>query len=177
MGNQEISEVTKESIYLALIELMQKQEFNKITVVDIAKRAGVSRMAFYRHYDLKGQILTDHLDELFEQYHKEVSNIKNDVYSFGLHFFIYFRKNHELVQAMIKANLQNELLSKFGFYLEKLFPTIFTIDILKQESMKDFEVTFIVGGLYNLLISWIKNDMIQTDEEMAQVVKKFDIFV
>ena len=44
-------------IYEALVLLMQNKPYREITITDITKRAGVSRMAFYRNYGTKDEIL------------------------------------------------------------------------------------------------------------------------
>lgn len=37
----------------AFIELLQAESYQKITVTDIAERAGFARHTFYNHYDTK----------------------------------------------------------------------------------------------------------------------------
>ncbi|WP_339981306.1 helix-turn-helix domain-containing protein [Lactiplantibacillus plantarum] len=41
----------------ALFELMQEQNFSEISITDIANQAKISRMAFYRNYNSKEDIL------------------------------------------------------------------------------------------------------------------------
>lgn len=38
--------ITKESIFTALMILMEKKNFKEISITEITKKAGVSRMAF-----------------------------------------------------------------------------------------------------------------------------------
>ena len=49
--------LTKESIFTALMILMEKKDFKEISITEITKKAGVSRMAFYRNYDEKEDII------------------------------------------------------------------------------------------------------------------------
>ena len=48
---------------------MEKEDYEKITVIDITKRAGVSRMSYYRIYQSKDDIIETHLIEVFEEMH------------------------------------------------------------------------------------------------------------
>ena len=48
-------------IYEALIQLMEKKDYKDITITDITRKAGVSRMAYYRNYADKDEILLRHL--------------------------------------------------------------------------------------------------------------------
>ena len=56
-SNEESNKITKSSLQTALIYLMNKKDFDKITITELVKKAGVSRMAFYRNYNSKEDIL------------------------------------------------------------------------------------------------------------------------
>ncbi len=42
---------TKKMLYQALVELMEEYPFNKIKVVTLVQRSGISKDTFYRHYE------------------------------------------------------------------------------------------------------------------------------
>lgn len=50
----------------AIIELMQEQPFDTITVQQLLKRAGVSRSTFYSHYRDKNDLFLSDLEEFLE---------------------------------------------------------------------------------------------------------------
>ena len=54
-------------IYEALVILMETKPYKEITITDITRKAGVSRMAYYRNYQDKDDILIDHLREQLEE--------------------------------------------------------------------------------------------------------------
>ena len=45
----ESNRLAKECIVTALVELMKIKDYDAISITDIAKKAGVSRMAYYRN--------------------------------------------------------------------------------------------------------------------------------
>lgn len=45
----ESNRLVKDCITTAFIELMKVRDYNTITITDITKKAGVSRMAYYRN--------------------------------------------------------------------------------------------------------------------------------
>lgn len=47
------NQFTKHCIMEALLQLMHTQEYDDISITDITKRAGVSRMSYYRNYNSK----------------------------------------------------------------------------------------------------------------------------
>ena len=48
--NENLNEVVIESMQEALIILLKEKEFAKISITDLCKKAGVSRMAFYNNF-------------------------------------------------------------------------------------------------------------------------------
>ena len=48
ISNQESNRITKESLEISLLQLLEKKELTKITISELVERAGVSRAAFYR---------------------------------------------------------------------------------------------------------------------------------
>ncbi len=56
-GYQRRSELKKQSILKAALELFQQYGMNKVTVRDIADRAGVSHVTVYKHFQDKNDIM------------------------------------------------------------------------------------------------------------------------
>ena len=56
---QEKAIETKNRIYNAAINLMDRKGFEKITITDISKKAGVSVGAFYHYFKSKNDILAE----------------------------------------------------------------------------------------------------------------------
>ncbi|WP_368387269.1 TetR/AcrR family transcriptional regulator, partial [Streptococcus anginosus] len=59
ISNRESNRITKESLEISLLQLLEKKELTKITISELVERAGVSRAAFYRNYDSKEEILQE----------------------------------------------------------------------------------------------------------------------
>ena len=59
---------TKQMLYQALVELMEEFPFNKIKVVQVVQRSGVSKDTFYRHYatvyDLYREMITEEVERI-----------------------------------------------------------------------------------------------------------------
>lgn len=162
--------ITKESIFTALMILMEKKNFKEISITEIAKKAGVSRMAFYRNYNIKEDIVATYIDELFQEYSNEILNHeKKDVYENLRLYFSYFRKNEKLIYNLINSNLINILLEKCIESFHALSRDAACNKSFSPEKQK-YWIEFIAGGLYNILIDWAKGGMIESDENMAEIV-------
>lgn len=59
LSNEESKKITRESIITAVILLCAEKPFEKITVTEIVKKAGVSRTAFYRNYETKEDVIRE----------------------------------------------------------------------------------------------------------------------
>jgi AcrR family transcriptional regulator len=57
---------TKKSIRDALLDLMLTMDVDKIVVIDLTRKAGVSRATFYRYYGSVEDVLCEMEDEFFE---------------------------------------------------------------------------------------------------------------
>src|SRR5947209_20367129 len=57
---------TRARLGQALRKLMEQRPLEKISVQDVVELAGVSRSAFYAHYDDKVELLLSEMDELLE---------------------------------------------------------------------------------------------------------------
>ncbi len=56
---------TREVLLQAFQELLESEEFDRISIGDIASRAGVARPTFYLHYKDKSELLMEPLEQLF----------------------------------------------------------------------------------------------------------------
>lgn len=97
----------------ALFQLMEKKNFEEITVTDIAERAGVSRLSFYRNFQSKTEIITKYLDESFLELDRAWDHSEDRI----IQLFQHFIKNRRIIALLYKANRQYLVLE----HLTKLF--------------------------------------------------------
>lgn len=65
------SEHSKNDLADALVMLMQKTDYSKISIQDIVDKAGLSRMAYYRNFASKDEVLIFYLDRVTDQFIQE----------------------------------------------------------------------------------------------------------
>lgn len=145
-----MKDVTKDSLIEALIFLISQKNYEKITITDITKKAGVSRMSFYRNYSKIEDILVDALDKLFNDFQNELDEYKSmDLKYFAEKYFEKLKENRNLI----------EVAKKSGCY-EKLFHIVLKYNRLMMEKQLGRtaltnEETMILyyhsGGMYELI--------------------------
>ena len=98
------SQLSQEWIIEALIQLLKTKNYHDITITDIANKAGVARLTFYRNFKDKDDILLTRSYQLFEAYFEELkANNKLVTIPAALHLsFNYWQRDAETLNLLIK---------------------------------------------------------------------------
>lgn len=163
------SAITRESIFTALMLLMEKKDFHKISVTEVTTKAGVSRMAFYRNYDILENVITDYLNVLFSRYDDEITatGLEN-TYDIVLMFFSSFKTEKRLMMNLIKSNLTYLLLDKSNLFLGEICEK-YVCDKFHSPEKETYVIKFLSGGFFNILIEWVLRDYKESEAYMAQL--------
>ena len=62
--SQAIKQDSKDYLTTALLQLLEKNTYSTITVSQVVRRAGVSRMAFYRNFDKLDDVLLQYFSSI-----------------------------------------------------------------------------------------------------------------
>lgn len=164
------NKITKECIFTALLILMEKKDLKEISITEVTKKAGVSRMAFYRNYNSMEDIIRSYLDELFEDYSCHIlKQEKTYDYESVRMLFSYFRKHEKLITNLAKSNLTNLILDSAVVFLHSFSKNIVCKKEYSPEKEK-YNIDFLAGGFYKVLTEWAKSGLKESDEEMAEIV-------
>ncbi len=166
--NSEQNKITKECIFTALMGLMDKKDLRKISITEVAQIAGVSRMAFYRNYDILEDIIVEHLDDMFRDYSRLLSHeISN--YDMTRLYFQYFRQHKSFIDNLLRSNLTHLILDRSIEFIN-VFSTKLICTIDCSPEYRKYNIDFIAGGYFNVLMIWCKSGMIESDEKMAELI-------
>ncbi len=155
----------KECIVKALIELIDEKDIKSISITEITKKAGVSRMSYYRNYYYKEDILNNYLIDILEEYDDKRSELINSNNSsmdqLILYAFEFFKKYKDFVMAVEKSNLSNIMQNKITEYMSSLYP-------YKDNDIKSrYELYIFSGSLYNACKMWILGGLKEDEKELA----------
>lgn len=70
-GRQERGQVTRQKLVKAAVELFEKKGYSRVTVDDICRKAGVSKGAFYGHFESKDQAVVEEYLKV-DDYYREM---------------------------------------------------------------------------------------------------------
>ena len=146
-------------IYEALIFLMDKKEYKDITITDITKKAGVSRMAYYRNYTEKDEILLRRLSIYLRQAEKELNNRRDLSKEVFWKTFIRLGQEDPINEYIMRAGLFEQSFSIHKDYLMRVYTALFGLDMRDQNAvMLIYQKLGSIFG-YILYMSEHKKDM------------------
>ncbi len=164
LSNEESHKLTKECIQTALIDLMTKKSFEKITVSEVITRSGISRSAFYRNYSSKEDVVKEICEEAFRSF-KEYAITeggKEGSFSFFFGIFSAVKKNKKSIRLLLQANIQQ-------IFPELIYPEPLAEMIWPSTSADDrYHNLALEGACNKILLDWFKNGMKESVEYMAQ---------
>ena len=162
-NNQESNAITRECIETALIKLMNTKHFQKISITDIAKYAGVSRTAYYRNYNSKDDIISQYIKNLnrnFSTVLKQYDPIIETKESWIA-----------LFNALIPIFSQFKLLLESGF-CEKImleFAKAMNQRVETKDHALYYSNIYWAGAISFMISEWVRNNMDISPEEIAEI--------
>ena len=162
--NQESNQITRESLEISLMQLLEKKELKKITISELVERAGVSRAAFYRNYSSKEQIL----EEIFKNTVQGITdkleefNFKTEMYQIWLFLFKEAKKEARVISLAIDYNFEKLLTQAVFDFLEKRNRNA-------KKSTTSYMNSFWSSAVVSVLSKWIKDGMKVPAEKIASL--------
>ena len=169
MNNKESNQLTRECLQLALIHLMAEQPYEKITVSEIVRRAGVSRTAFYRNYTDKEDILHEMGGKLIDMISEltDKPELFEDSRNWFENVFRLMRENKEVLALLDQAGITQEYLFSGKSIVETLYPAKNTEDKYIKLAAE--------AAFYQILTTWFREGMQEKESYMADIcIEIFD---
>lgn len=157
----------------ALLILLEKKEFDYITVNEICKQAGVNRSTFYLHYESTNDLLEECIENMnknfFNSFDETYKDALNKIKSGGLEelnfitpkylvpYLNYVKENTKIYKVAISKPHLMKSYEKFEQLYESIINPIldrFNLDNNKRK----YVVNFYMKGIEAIINEWIKND-------------------
>ena len=144
----------------ALLLLLKKKEYKDISITEICKKAGVSRISFYRNFESKEDILLKKIQNVTDSFLKEsaISYKSDTISSYFIKLFTHMKQQIELCNAHNKAGLMHMIKDEF----DQVF-----LNTYRQE-YDEYKSVFIAGGIYNVFLFWFNNNCRDNPENLAK---------
>ena len=162
-------EDTKYVFAKSIMELMESQSLDKITVTDIVKTSGMTRQTFYRYFKDKYDLVNWYFERLADKSFKQISNsytLKEGLtkkFTFLLNDCVFFS---EAFKSKDYNNIENyDYQSILELYKKIIYNKIGDIpdDIM-------FLLEMYCHGSITMTVEWATTGMERSPEEMADLL-------
>lgn len=147
-------QMTRRMIKDALIELMNDNDFSKISISDICKTADINRSTFYSHYKDTKEVLVDIEDDIISRL-PEVSDSKQDLKEAMREILSFIKDNSALITIMVVKR-------KDDSFVEKLLSSILAryehLSSASNEMQTRYNYIFCTSGIIGIIKEWILSD-------------------
>lgn len=172
--NQRIA-LTKRLLKESLIRLMKNKNIQNISISELCKDAGINRTTFYNHYYTPYGVLK----EIEENMIDDMQNILKDKteqndWTFKARVEVicnYLKSNSETAKLLFKNNSTESEFTNRLFQIPKEYLGNYKYFSDDYDQTSQFLITsFLKSGIYNLVQSWLLNDVDKTPKEMGELI-------
>ncbi len=171
----------------ALIELLEKKDFEYITIKEICEKAEVNRSTFYLHYENTSDLLaetTGYITDSFLSYFtSDKASIRFDFHKSDLKdllfitpeyivpYLTYIKEN----RRVFKTSLKHLGSMDFNGVYERMFKYIFN-PILERfdfpENERKYIMKFYLTGITAIVNEWLNNNCSDSMEMISNIIVK-----
>ena len=168
----------------ALLLLLEKKEYEFITVKEICEKAGVNRSTFYLHYESIEDLLMETIDLINKRFMSAFNNEtinaktldKNDLFLISDKYIIPYLnliKEHKKIYKLIhdKPYLFNNQKA-----FKNLYSNLFEVILEKygvSDEEKEYVFAFFSFGILAVVNKWLERDCVDDVTKIAEYMKKF----
>ncbi len=168
----------------AFLRLLERKEFEYITVKEICKEAGVHRSTFYLHYETLNDLLDEtmgYINEKFSSYFKNESMGIEKIQSLPLKelylitpryllpWLTFTKENKKLFQTFLKRRDTLKVVQAYKEMFGGIIKPILTRYGVKSED-QEYTFLFYVEGIVGIIKKWIREGCTRDTEEIMQLI-------
>ena len=169
----------------ALLSLLEKKEFEYITIREICEKAGVNRSTFYLHYENTCDLLHEATGYVIDSFLSYFTNDRNSI-SLNLEecninelFFItpkyitpyltFIKDNRQI----FKTTLKHLGTMEFDRVYQKMFDNIFSPVLSRfkfPENERPYVMKFYLSGITAIVMEWLENNCRESIENITKII-------
>ena len=164
----------------ALTVLLEKKEYEFITIKEICALAGVNRSTFYLHYETIDGLLKETLEnclksfyESFDEIYINKENKLNDKFFLTDEYFNgyldFIRKNKKLFYLICQ---KPEIFDSFNIY-DKMYKDIFVPAMNKynvDKKIQEYIAFYYTSGIMSIIKMWLYKGCLLSNEELIDII-------
>lgn len=156
----------------AMGKLIHTEAFAALSVSRLTDTAGVSRMAFYRHYASKQALLIDHFEHTYRPLYDFLAGLppKGPLFICQA-YFEYVDDHSALFTDLLHAGAELVPAGCFRQYVVRFYAEHVT-QVPFAEDFKRYFNSYVGAGLYQMTLDWIRDGKRAPRTLIAQIAAK-----
>ncbi len=169
----------------ALIQLLEKKEFEYITVKEICQAAGVNRSTFYLHYENTSDLLEEAtryiLDHFCSYFSVEMQAISEGFSTGDLNDLIFIKPEYLTPyltfvkdnRRVFKTSIRHLGTMGFEDVYQRMFKHIFEPILTRfryTEHEREYVAKFYLSGITAIVNEWIDHNCFESIELITQII-------
>jgi hypothetical protein len=177
-GNRQVQR-TCSWILDAILILMDKKPYDKITVSDIVNKAGIARQTFYRNFNDKDEVIVEYFANIFNSEMLSVENVSdkkmhdNIVLTFNVKYMTKHRVN--IVKMLSIIGIEKMFADRFSEWQDLLFKQNITILNKEEQLVYQYKIHYQINGIILVIMDWFKNNMPVSVDSLVKLLNCFTV--
>ncbi len=169
----------------ALITLLEKKDFEYISIKEICETAGVNRSTFYLHYENTADLLQETtryiLDKHFAYYSADTKGIKERFSGCALEelvfitaeyltpYLTFIRDNQRIFKVAIKQYNSLNMDRVYGEMFRHIFnPILERFHVVELE--RPYVMKFYLTGIFAIVMEWLDNNCTDGIDTVTKII-------
>lgn len=169
----------------ALISLLEKKDFEYITIKEICETAGVNRSTFYLHYENTSDLLKETTvyitDSFFSCFSKDTQNITQRFQNCDLKemmfitpeyltpYLTFIKENQRIFRTAIKQFGSMGFDGVYNDLLRDIFNPVLTRYCIPERERK-YILKFYLMGIVTIVLEWLDNNCTDSIDFISKVI-------
>lgn len=169
---------TRRQLREALLELIPEKGYDDLLIQEITDRADLSRATFYLHFKDKDDLLAASLSDVMEEL---VASFPLNTLNFGIQangkigllIFQHADEHRALYKALLNERGGHAVMEDVRRTMAQMAESNLRLLLAEREAQMSVPLsvvaTYMAGGLFTLLLSWLESDDPEPPEIMAKM--------
>lgn len=184
MGNKRKT-ASKQEIKRAFTRLIHEKGFEGLTVMEIAREAGINRGTFYTHYidkyDLMNKLEMETINDLKAiLLRPNVGDVNDPLelipYPLILEALIYVKQDFDFISALAGPGGDPQFVAMIKGILSELIESKISqsteLEFKKENLPEDYALEILLSSIVAIILLWIKKGGTESPEDIATMVFK-----
>lgn len=168
---QTIKQDSQNYLATALLQLLKTKDLTDLTVTAVVKRAGVSRMAFYRNFTTLADILTAHFTPIITaQFDDILAHVPQDQKLDALGTF--FTDLGPTLRLAVDRGFEDVFHQIFDQNMQRFYAVTMTWDGATATQQK-YWTQFMTAGVYGIWRTWFLGGQMESLTEIHDLIATF----